>query len=359
VTAGQFRHRLEALQATPAYGSYERVRDWVLDMQAAAEQQAASLDTARPSEYWSEELAGFEYMLDASPLIVDKLKHHSYHLTGLRVYDYRSHKQRAEMQLRNKLEALRALTSSDLFVPEPRGLGSFGFEIDGGLFTVDTLKYFEALIALEKGGVLTPLREASERQVVWEIGGGWGGFAYQFKRVCPNVTYVIVDLPATFLFSATYLMGTFPEATVMMYGQDDFENGWLDADFVFVPHTALHAVTPPRLDLVVNMVSFQEMTSGQAAAYVEHADAQGAPFLYSLNRERSAYNPQMDNVHAIIAEKFDTREIDVLPVSYVHMMESLKPKKIPKPGREKAAKPSGVRKANDYRHIIGERGTQT
>jgi len=348
VTAQAFRQRLEQLRAAPAYGNYERVRDWVLGIRSAA----AAADETQPSDYWTEELAGFEYMLDASPLIVDKLKHQSYHLTGLRVYDYRSHKDRAEEQLRAKLAALRGLVDVDLFVPEPYELGGFGFEEDGGLFTVDTLKYFEALIALEKGGVLGPLREGGERRLVWEIGGGWGGFAYQLKTVCPNVTYVIVDLPEVLLFSATYLMSTFPDARAVLHGEGGAGvDDWLGADFVFIPHTALSAMTPPRIDLTVNMVSFQEMTSGQVATYVEHAHEIGCPYLYSLNRERSAYNPQIDNVHEIVARRFEPREIEVLPVSYVHMLDS-KPKKPPKPGKPRAEKPP---KANDYRHVLGSR----
>ena len=55
---------------------------------------------------------------------------------------------------------------------------------------------------------------APGRKLVWEIGAGWGGFAYQFKTLFPDVTYVIVDLPELFLFSATYLMTLFPEAKV-------------------------------------------------------------------------------------------------------------------------------------------------
>ena len=30
------------------------------------------------------------------PLVVEKLRHHTYHLTGLRVYDYRTHKDQAK-----------------------------------------------------------------------------------------------------------------------------------------------------------------------------------------------------------------------------------------------------------------------
>jgi putative sugar O-methyltransferase len=323
--------------------------------------QAEDADgTSRPSQYWTEELAGFEYMLDASPLIVDKLRHHSYHLTGLRVYDYRSHKERAAQQLTDKLRALLRVGDPTLFVPEPRELGGFGFEIDGGFFTVDTLKYFEGLIALDKGAVLQPFREGDERRVVWEIGGGWGGFGFQFKQLCPNVTYVLVDLPEVFLFSATYLMTMFPDARVALYGEEpDLQDRWLDADFIFLPHTALEAMTPPRLDLTVNMVSFQEMTSAQVDEYVAHAYALECPYVYSLNREYSAYNPEIESVHSIIGRWYWPHEVEVLPVSYVGMLDSAKAKKGRRAKPKKGEKPERASGSNDYRHVIGWRRIET
>ena len=53
---------------------------------------------------------------------------------------------------------------------------------------------------------------------------------------------------------------------------------------------------PERLDLTVNMVSFQEMTEAQADAYVAKAHALNCPFVYSLNRDKSAYNPEITSV---------------------------------------------------------------
>ena len=51
---------------------------------------------------------------------------------------------------------------------------------------------------------------------------------------------------------------------------------------------------PERLDLTINMVSFQEMTDAQADAYVAKAHELNCPFVYSLNRDKSAYNPEID-----------------------------------------------------------------
>ena len=67
-----------------AYQNYLRVRDAVLRMK-----QAGVTGTAAPSEYWNEELSNIDYMIEASPLIIRKLRHHAFQITGIRPYDYR------------------------------------------------------------------------------------------------------------------------------------------------------------------------------------------------------------------------------------------------------------------------------
>jgi hypothetical protein len=333
--ARAFDARLGSLRGSAAFRHFERVRARVLEMRA--QPPAAGKD--RPSAYWEEELSNFEYMLDASPLIVEKLRHHTYHVTGLRVYDYRTDRGKARDRFVEKLQALTALGHRDLLVPESRILGGFGFDVGGELYNIDTLKYFEVLIALEKGAVLQEFRHNSERRLVWEIGAGWGGFAYQFKTVCPNVTYVISDFPELFLFSATYLMTAFPDAKVCFWGEQPVEqtlSSWSDYDFVFVPNTALPQLKPHRLDLTINMVSFQEMTGEQVAAYVGQAHALECPFLYSLNRDKSAYNREIESVSDIVSRFYWPREVEVLQVPYQKMLGD---------------KPSAV----DYKHLIGWR----
>ena len=300
-------------------------------------------------------------MLDASPLIVDKLRHHCLHITGIRPYDYRSNADERGRQLAQKLAALIDVGGRELLVPESPCLGGFGFEIDGNLYNLDTLKFYEALIAIERGGVMQQLSAPNRRKVVCEIGGGWGGFAYQFKTLLPDVTYVLVDFPEVFLFSAVYLLTLFPGSTFLFWGEG---NDWRDpeallkADFVFIPLTAYRSFAPSRLDLMVNMVSFQEMTSEQVAEYAEWAWERSCPYLYSLNRDRSPYNRQLTSVRSILDGRYALREVSVLPVSYVGMLG-----KAPRAtafGKRLARVLTASRRSSaggdlDYRHVVGVR----
>jgi hypothetical protein len=325
-----------------AYVTYRRVRDEVLRMKAAEGEQAG------PSRYWTEELDQIDYLIDASPLVVRKLRHHAFHITGVRPYDYRgSGDQRTYFERR--LRALVALAGDDrLLVGEHDALGGFGFTIDGRRHNVDTLKFFEVLVGMRQSGMLAAFDATDRRRTVLEIGAGWGGFAYQFKTLFPATTYVIVDFPELFLFSATYLMTLFPDARVRFWRSGErIVDPPHEADFVFVPAQHAAAVREAQPDLLVNLVSFQEMTTSQVETYTELAAESGCAALYSLNRDRSAYNDEIDSVGAILSRWYDVREISLLGSGY------LKATKKDSAVTVEDARRAGRLDEAGYRHLAG------
>ena len=330
---------IDPSSATPEFRAYEWVRDAVVRMKSAQGRRGAST----PSAYWVEELGTIDYMIEASPLIIRKLRHHSFHITGIRPYDYRSKGDDARRELfAARLAALRELGGDDLLVPESPALGGFGYEIGGRLFNVDTLKFYEALIAMERGGILSEVR-AREHPVLCEIGSGWGGFAYQFKTLFPRSTCIIIDFPELFLFSATYLATLFPQSRIVFVETADTSLTELgDVDFVFVPDTLVSRERLMTADVLVNMVSFQEMTGAQVRGYAARAADAGCRLVYSFNRERSPYNTELVSVSEELGERYRLTEIPVLDTDYTTAT-----KKPPKAEKPKA------RSEFNYRHLVG------
>jgi hypothetical protein len=133
---------------------------------------------------------------------------------------------------------------------------------------------------------------------------------------------------------------------------------WEEYDFIFLPHTRIDAVAPPHLDLTMNTVSFQEMTTEQVDAYIRHAHEQGCPYLYSHNRERSLYNPELLGVQRILSRYYWPHEIDVLPVSYVHMLDNVSTGSLAQSAKLRAKQlldKAGAKEDLDYKHLIGWR----
>lgn len=338
----QLAQSIEEARQGLAYRNYLRAREHVLEMLEHTPPAGGE-----PSAYWREELTGFDYLLDAPPLVVASLRQHCYHLTGLRSYEYRRHHRHKSQPFAAKLASLRAIDRSGLFMAESPLLGGFGHELDGDLLNVDTLKFYEALIALDRARLLNSLgASAGEGNVVLEIGAGWGGFAYQVKRLYPRLCHVIVDLPPSLLIAATYLMTAFPQAPVAFADPSstapivDLPAG----GFLFVPHFAWERLQPPRVDLAVNMCSFQEMTTVQVAAYVQGLRDLGARAVYSLNRDRSSHNTELTTVSSILAQTWEVEEIRLLEADYTTLGKV-------KPWED--GRGVDTREVTAYRHLLG------
>jgi hypothetical protein len=291
-----------------ASANYELVRDEVLRMR--------------------DEPKGGDTLFDASPSIAESLRQHSFQAGGAGPDEYRLHDDERRGRFEAKLRTLAELEGDALLVPEAPALGGFGYEIDGALYNSDTLKFFEALVALERGAVLDEIRVPG-RRLVWEISAGWGGFAYQFKTLFPEVTYVIIDRPELFLFSATYLMTLFPGAKVQFHGDGDSPPDLEDVDFAFVPAGVSGPLRGGRPDLVFK--------AEQLDGYARLAWELGCRFTYSFNS---------DKVRQGLSRYYWLHEVPLLELETPPLAERL---------RSVVAPDS----SSDCRHVVGWRRAST
>ena len=97
----------------------------------------------------------------------------------------------------------------------------------------------------------------------------------------------------------------------------------------------------------MNLVSFQEMTTSQVERYTELAAATGCPTLYSLNRDRSVYNDEIESVSAILSRHYDLREVPVLGSGYLKATKRDSAISVDEARRDQPCRRHG------YRHLAG------
>ena len=90
-----------------------------------------------------------------------------------------------------------------------------------------------------------------------------------------------------------YLLNSFPEASAAFHGPDDLNDRWLDADFVFIPHFALAALTPPQLE-----------SKKETAVLATSTDAAitNAFLRMELRKTRQSYRGLIRRMNPIIAQ---------------------------------------------------------
>ena len=273
------RRVLDAIGAK-AYDDYLMVREAARRMRGCEDRGAVGYtDDERRT------IDGLAPLWNATPDTIAHLRRWCEPLSAVRASDYETESSDLATRLKRELSMLRRQGAQDLFVQESRALDGFGFEKHGELYNEDTLMFFKAIVALHDGAVAQAYRAPAERRLVWEIGGGWGGFAFQFKTLFPNVTYLVTGLPDAFLVSAVYLKAVFPNARCRVF-TDAASAGlfqqWQEIDFIFAPESAVRVLQPPRLDLAIDISTLCHMSVERARSHVRRAFEWGGRYWYSL-----------------------------------------------------------------------------
>ncbi len=280
--AAQLRTHEDAVwtQATAdtVFAQYVRIRDGMRGLRAADLPDAAL--TPREQERRTA-LAG---LWEASPDTVVRLRECGEAITGVRAGDYDPANTPLKDRLDRHLRLLLEKGDSTLWVDEPAVLGGFGFNGRVERYNEDTLQHFRVLSLLQDAALLGEFRTAAAPKTVWEVGAGWGGFAFHFKTLCPGVTYLMTGPSEQLLLSAVYLSAMFPAARVRVYDAeqpDAFWHDWQSVDFAFAPESIAGELHPPALALTVDCGALADMTSERATLHARSAHALGCRHVIS------------------------------------------------------------------------------
>jgi|TARA_Y100000031_G_scaffold155861_1_gene208031 putative sugar O-methyltransferase len=172
--------------------------------------------------------------------------------------------------------AVAGALPEELRASPPRKFGEIGWLIDGAIVNDDSYAYLERLCLMHENGLIDHLRERRAENGILrivEIGGGFGGLAYQLMKLFGEcVRYTIIDIPESLAFSSIYCSTLFPKL------DNRFEQVGPVAlpeapGFSFVPNSIHHQLADADLpaDLVVNTLSLSEMSDAQIHDYCKAA----------------------------------------------------------------------------------------
>jgi hypothetical protein len=280
--AGSARARAEA-EAASAFDHYLRMRERIRRMPAIDAsarpwgiRERATIDALQP-------------LWDATPDAIGSLRRLTAPLAVAPIPDGAPSAEERKLFFLD-LGRLVKVGRPSLLVAEPTLLGGFGHASHGPdgvrLYNDDTLAFYEVLVALDCGAVLGELRATpGRRPVVWDMAGGWGGFAYQVKTLFPDLTYVITAPPELLLMSAVYLLTAFPSARCRFYDERPGDTFWRDldsVDFAFATEDALDHTVPGAVHLALDIQALERMSPERLRWHVQSAYDLGARYIYSL-----------------------------------------------------------------------------
>lgn len=156
----------------------------------------------------------------------------------------------------------------------------YGYDVDGHLIN------WNSFINHARATRCLRLLEDCDRPVIGEIGGGFGGFAYQLLRRDIPLTYVNFDLPENLFISSYYLSMAFPEKRILLYEGPDMS---LDPavlrqyDAVMLPNFMLPAMPAESIDYLLNTISFSEMEYATICEYFSQVDRVVSRYFYHEN----------------------------------------------------------------------------
>lgn len=189
-----------------------------------------------------------------------------------------------------------------------------GINYNGKIINKNISRYQSCISNLYHMGILENLSKSKDKKIIIEIGGGYGGLAHHIGQVLGKKTiYIIIDLPIMLMFSGSYLILNNHCKKIYIYNSNTFtkdfvENKIFDYDFLLLPPNALHLLQRLKnVSLVINMMSFQEMTQSQIEEYAKFCCNALSGYLYSNNIDRHPLNNHLGstNLTEILDKYFD------------------------------------------------------
>ena len=147
---------------------------------------------------------------------------------------------------------------------------------------------------------IAQLLGSARRQMVVELGGGFGGLAYYLIRDHPQVTYVGFDLPEATALASYYLMRCLPNALIRLYGEAELSEETLAAPgFVLMPSFEIMKIPSKSAVVSFNSYSLAEMSPATTHLFLDQITRITSGYFLHVNHNRNA---------VLSADKFGVEE---------------------------------------------------
>jgi putative sugar O-methyltransferase len=133
--------------------------------------------------------------------------------------------------------------------------------------------------------------EKGARNLILDIGTGYGALPAILKNYIPNSCYILTDLPEVITFGAYYIKYNFPDKKIALLEDvidqmDSFDRLVLEYDFIILPSKAIEDIPDSSIDLVINTASLGFLSREYLDYYLYHIDRvlKLEAYFYSINK---------------------------------------------------------------------------
>jgi hypothetical protein len=311
--------RARSTQSSNYADKIKNLKHNVLQMLQERSNNFQQTDSQFPGSIWTEGLSLFDYVINLSEENFLNIRFHAGYISGSNVLQYWHQYPPVDPERYTDIVGYKFYTED---VPESYWIGEpptpklprpLGMNYRGRIINQDICRYQSCISNLYSMGILELLSKGDKKNLILEIGAGYGGLAHQLGNIlAQNCTCIILDLPEMLLFSGGYLIVNNPEKNIYIYEKSTFTTKFLTRelykyDYVLLPNYVLKDLYAlPEINLMINMQSFQEMTREQIDEYTEFGYTKLSGYLYSDNIDRHPFNNDLapDTVTALLAKRF-------------------------------------------------------
>jgi hypothetical protein len=261
----------------------------------------SSIDTI-----WAGALKFFNYIINLSPENFLQIRLHTSAITGEFVFHYMHKYPFIDAEIFADEIGYKSVTEDipeNLWISEPDIPNidiPLGMTYKNKVINKNIARYQSCISNLYYSGILNKIASQTKKEVILEIGGGYGGLAHHLGNILnKKSTYIILDFPEMLLYSGGFLIANNPDKNIYIYEKESFTSEFiktdlLDYDFVLIPNFALNDLfSLNNLFLTINMQSFQEMTKQQIEQYAKFGTEKLTGYLYSNNIDRHPINEKL------------------------------------------------------------------